>query len=174
MFCRLSMKLRNSDTGVVTSSTAEVIGRKLMTLLQFIISWSFKMLSCLMVLGLTIRAPYGAVGHGGHYHSQSPESFFCHVPGIKVLHLSMHLALVRFLLHDFSQNQNITCFDKCGRSPSSAPFLVCPSALGSSQLLFLQKFYLPSEWQLYIRALNYIGNLFYFAFRYKSSYFTFS
>lgn len=35
--------------------------------------------------GLTIRAPYGAVGHGGHYHSQSPEAFFCHVPGIKVL-----------------------------------------------------------------------------------------
>ncbi|WMV08845.1 hypothetical protein MTR67_002230 [Solanum verrucosum] len=35
--------------------------------------------------GLTIRAPYGAVGHGGHYHSQSPESFFCHVPGIKVV-----------------------------------------------------------------------------------------
>lgn len=35
-------------------------------------------------LGLTIRAPYGAVGHGGHYHSQSPEAFFCHVPGIKV------------------------------------------------------------------------------------------
>ncbi len=34
--------------------------------------------------GLTIRAPYGAVGHGGHYHSQSPEAFFCHVPGIKV------------------------------------------------------------------------------------------
>ena len=31
--------------------------------------------------GLTIRAPYGAVGHGGHYHSQSPEGFFTHVPG---------------------------------------------------------------------------------------------
>ena len=26
----------------------------------------------------------GAVGHGGHYHSQSPEAFFCHVPGLKV------------------------------------------------------------------------------------------
>lgn len=34
--------------------------------------------------GLTIRTPYGAVGHGGHYHSQSPEAFFTHVPGIKV------------------------------------------------------------------------------------------
>lgn len=35
--------------------------------------------------GLTIRAPCGAVGHGGHYHSQSPEAFFAHVPGIKVV-----------------------------------------------------------------------------------------
>lgn len=34
--------------------------------------------------GLTVRAPCGAVGHGGHYHSQSPESFFTHVPGLKV------------------------------------------------------------------------------------------
>ncbi|KAL4437181.1 hypothetical protein ABPG75_004320 [Micractinium tetrahymenae] len=35
--------------------------------------------------GLTIRAPYGAVGHGGHYHSQSPEAFFTHIPGVKVV-----------------------------------------------------------------------------------------
>lgn len=35
--------------------------------------------------GLTVRAPYGAVGHGGHYHSQSPEGFFTHIPGIKVV-----------------------------------------------------------------------------------------
>ena len=34
--------------------------------------------------GLTVRAPYGAVGHGGHYHSQSVEGFYAHVPGIKV------------------------------------------------------------------------------------------
>ncbi|THD20221.1 putative Branched-chain alpha-keto acid dehydrogenase E1 component beta subunit [Fasciola hepatica] len=33
---------------------------------------------------LTIRTPVGAVGHGGLYHSQSPEGFFAHVPGIKV------------------------------------------------------------------------------------------
>ena len=35
--------------------------------------------------GLTIRAPCGAVGHGGHYHSQSPEAFFLHSPGLKVV-----------------------------------------------------------------------------------------
>lgn len=35
--------------------------------------------------GLTIRAPYGAVGHGAHYHSQSVESFFTQVPGLKVV-----------------------------------------------------------------------------------------
>lgn len=35
--------------------------------------------------GLTVRSPYGAVGHGGHYHSQSPEAYFCHTPGLKVV-----------------------------------------------------------------------------------------
>jgi len=35
--------------------------------------------------GLTIRTPCGAVGHGGHYHSQSPEAFFMHSPGLKVV-----------------------------------------------------------------------------------------
>ena len=39
----------------------------------------------------TLAAPHllrppphaGAVGHGGHYHSQSPEAFFTHIPGVK-------------------------------------------------------------------------------------------
>lgn len=34
--------------------------------------------------GLTFRTPYGAVGHGALYHSQSPEAYFCHTPGLKV------------------------------------------------------------------------------------------
>ncbi|WP_339720186.1 transketolase C-terminal domain-containing protein [uncultured Paraglaciecola sp.] len=34
---------------------------------------------------LTIRTPYGGGIAGGHYHSQSPEAFFAHVPGIKVI-----------------------------------------------------------------------------------------
>lgn len=27
----------------------------------------------------------GSVGHGGHYHSQSPEAFFTHAHGLKVV-----------------------------------------------------------------------------------------
>lgn len=35
--------------------------------------------------GVTLRAPYGAVGHGGLYHSQSPEAYFAHTPGLVVV-----------------------------------------------------------------------------------------
>jgi 2-oxoisovalerate dehydrogenase E1 component beta subunit len=31
---------------------------------------------------LTVRSPYGAVGHGALYHSQSPEAYFAHTPGL--------------------------------------------------------------------------------------------
>lgn len=34
---------------------------------------------------LTIRMPAGAVGHGGLYHSQSPEAYFTHCPGLNVV-----------------------------------------------------------------------------------------
>lgn len=34
---------------------------------------------------LTVRATWGAVGHGALYHSQSPEAFFAHAPGLKVV-----------------------------------------------------------------------------------------
>ncbi|SDL74633.1 2-oxoisovalerate dehydrogenase E1 component beta subunit [Franzmannia pantelleriensis] len=35
--------------------------------------------------GLTIRTPYGGGISGGHYHSQSPEAYFAHTPGLKVV-----------------------------------------------------------------------------------------
>ncbi|XP_066139380.1 2-oxoisovalerate dehydrogenase subunit beta, mitochondrial isoform X1 [Euwallacea fornicatus] len=34
---------------------------------------------------LTVRAPCGAVGHGALYHSQSPEAYFAHTPGLKIV-----------------------------------------------------------------------------------------
>lgn len=81
------MKLLNSDTAV------EIILIAVVSLLYCCKCLCLiSIFTCLLVdtsgfahpVGLTIRAPYGAVGHGGHYHSQSPEAFFCHVPGIKV------------------------------------------------------------------------------------------
>ncbi|KAI9888724.1 MAG: hypothetical protein M1814_006493 [Vezdaea aestivalis] len=35
--------------------------------------------------GMVVRMPCGAVGHGALYHSQSPESLFTHIPGLKVV-----------------------------------------------------------------------------------------
>ena len=35
--------------------------------------------------GLTIRAPYGGGIAGGHYHSQSPEAYFSHTPGLNIV-----------------------------------------------------------------------------------------
>merc|ERR1719188_346168 len=34
---------------------------------------------------IVIRAPCSAVGHGSMYHSQSPESYFAHCPGLKIV-----------------------------------------------------------------------------------------
>jgi pyruvate dehydrogenase E1 component beta subunit len=34
---------------------------------------------------VVIRSPYGGGIRGGHYHSQSPEAYFCHTPGLKVV-----------------------------------------------------------------------------------------
>ena len=34
---------------------------------------------------LTIRTPYGGGIHGGLYHSQSPEAYFAHTPGLNIV-----------------------------------------------------------------------------------------
>lgn len=35
--------------------------------------------------GLTVRTPYGGGIAGGLYHSQSPEAYFAHTPGLKIV-----------------------------------------------------------------------------------------
>lgn len=50
--------------------------------------------------GVTLRSPCGAVGHGGHYHSQSPEAYLAHTPGIVVvMPRGPKAAKVRSMLH---------------------------------------------------------------------------
>ncbi len=34
---------------------------------------------------IVVRAPFGGGVHGGLYHSQSVEAYYCHVPGVKVV-----------------------------------------------------------------------------------------
>lgn len=34
---------------------------------------------------VVVRTPYGGGIRGGHYHSQSPEAYFAHTPGLKVV-----------------------------------------------------------------------------------------
>jgi pyruvate dehydrogenase E1 component beta subunit len=34
---------------------------------------------------VVVRTPYGGGIRGGHYHSQSPEAYFCHTPGLVVV-----------------------------------------------------------------------------------------
>jgi hypothetical protein len=72
--------------------------------------------------GLTIRAPAQAVGHGGHYHSQSPEAYFAHTPGLKVC-WAFHILLYArhpappsgiFPSHPGGQARRALSFAECG------------------------------------------------------------
>ena len=47
--------------------------------------WRYRSGGQFDVGGLTIRTPYGGGISGGHYHSQSPEAFFAHCAGLKVV-----------------------------------------------------------------------------------------
>lgn len=61
---------------------------------------------------LTIRAPCGAVGHGALYHSQSPEAYFSHTPGLKACtcfistHFFSPFLQIEFSVYNFSYHSN--------------------------------------------------------------------
>lgn len=69
---------------------------------------------------LTVRAPCGAVGHGGLYHSQSPEAYFAHTPGLKV----SNKCVLHFLFIEYNiQNRSL-------KSPSLSFFYLFHRAQG--------------------------------------------
>jgi 2-oxoisovalerate dehydrogenase E1 component beta subunit len=47
--------------------------------------WRYRSGGQFSVGTLTIRTPYGGGIAGGLYHSQSPEAFFAHIPGMKIV-----------------------------------------------------------------------------------------
>lgn len=61
--------------------------------------------------GLVIRAPYGAVGHGGHYHSQSPEAYFVHTAGLKVVIPRDPITAKGLLLQSIRENDPVIFFE---------------------------------------------------------------
>jgi 2-oxoisovalerate dehydrogenase E1 component beta subunit len=60
---------------------------------------------------LTIRAPYGAVGHGGLYHSQSPEAQFASVPGLVVVMPRSPIQAKGLLLSSIRRNDPVIFFE---------------------------------------------------------------
>eukprot|EP01129_Flabellula_baltica_P001650 TRINITY_DN11596_c0_g1_i1.p1 TRINITY_DN11596_c0_g1~~TRINITY_DN11596_c0_g1_i1.p1 ORF type:complete len:370 (-),score=97.11 TRINITY_DN11596_c0_g1_i1:20-1129(-) len=60
---------------------------------------------------LTFRTPYGAVGHGGHYHSQSPEAYFAHTPGLKVVFPSTPIEAKGLLLASIRDPNPVVFFE---------------------------------------------------------------
>lgn len=63
---------------------------------------------------LTIRAPYGAVGHGALYHSQSPEAYFAHTPGLKVVMPSNPIEAKGLLLASIRDPNPVVFFEPKG------------------------------------------------------------
>lgn len=57
--------------------------------------------------GLVVRMPCGVVGHGALYHSQSPESLFAHIPGLKVVMPRSPLQAKGLLLASIASNDPV-------------------------------------------------------------------
>jgi len=60
---------------------------------------------------LVIRTPYGGGIKGGHYHSQSPEAYFIHTPGLKVVMPSNPYDAKGLLLSCLRQDDPVVFFE---------------------------------------------------------------
>ena len=60
---------------------------------------------------LTFRSPYGAVGHGALYHSQSPEAYFAHTPGLIVVMPRSPVQAKGLLLSSIRNNNPVIFFE---------------------------------------------------------------
>jgi pyruvate dehydrogenase E1 component beta subunit len=70
---------------------------------------------------MVIRTPYGGGIRGGHYHSQSPEAYFLHTPGLKVVVPSNPYDAKGLLLSCIRQNDPVLFLEpkRVYRGPSN-------------------------------------------------------
>ena len=68
---------------------------------------------------VTIRTPCGGGIKGGHYHSQSPEAYFTHTPGLKVVICSNPYDAKGLLISSIECNDPVIFFEpkRCYRGP---------------------------------------------------------
>eukprot|EP00828_Plagiopyla_frontata_P033422 TRINITY_DN433_c0_g1_i7.p2 TRINITY_DN433_c0_g1~~TRINITY_DN433_c0_g1_i7.p2 ORF type:complete len:393 (+),score=75.25 TRINITY_DN433_c0_g1_i7:977-2155(+) len=64
--------------------------------------------------GLVVRTPCGAVGHGGHYHSQSSEGYFAHTPGLIVVQPSNPISAKGLMLASIRSPNPVVFFEPKG------------------------------------------------------------
>ncbi|MCH2637611.1 MAG: alpha-ketoacid dehydrogenase subunit beta, partial [Candidatus Thalassarchaeum sp.] len=60
---------------------------------------------------VTIRTPCGGGIKGGHYHSQSPEAYFTHSPGLKVVICSNPYDAKGLLIYSIECNYPVIFFE---------------------------------------------------------------
>lgn len=60
---------------------------------------------------VTVRSPWGGGIHGGQTHSQSPEAFFTHIPGVKVVVPSTPYEAKGLLISAIEDNDPVIFFE---------------------------------------------------------------
>src|SRR4030095_8813841 len=61
---------------------------------------------------VAIRSPGGGGIRGGHYHSQSPEAYFIHTPGLKVVMPSNPVDAKGLLIASIRQNDPVIFMER--------------------------------------------------------------
>ncbi|KFO30394.1 2-oxoisovalerate dehydrogenase subunit beta, mitochondrial [Fukomys damarensis] len=98
---------------------------------------------------LTIRSPWGCVGHGALYHSQCPEAFFAHCPGIKSVIKTGRLLISHEapLTGGFASEISSTVQEECFLNLEAPISRVCGYDTPFPHIF--EPFYIPDKWKCY-------------------------
>jgi 2-oxoisovalerate dehydrogenase E1 component beta subunit len=112
------MRLQNTGIGLETNLTVE-------DLLFECLAWRWVTVSLSLLIFCVVSSDF--CWEGGHYHSQSPEAYFAHTPGLKV---QLHLCI----FFGFSLHHKVVV----PRSPIQAKGLLLSSIRDKNPVIFLE------------------------------------